>query len=81
MLICIRYIALYIMDILEPELIWVDGRCYRFYEKSVWKSIHTSAPYMEDKELEVGSEDELSETDIEIVSQNTCFKHSFYVPK
>lgn len=67
------------MDILEPELIWVNGRCYRFYENSAWKSIHTSAPYMEDKES-VCSEEEL-ESDIEITAHDTCFKHSFYVPK
>lgn len=67
------------MDILEPELIWVNGRCYRFYESSAWENIHASAPYMEDKES-VCSEEEL-ESDIEIVACDTCFKHSFYVPK
>ncbi|CAL1684825.1 unnamed protein product [Lasius platythorax] len=67
------------MDVLEPELIWVNGRCYRFYESSAWKNIHTSAPYMEDKESVCS--DEESETSIEIVPHNGRFKHTFYVPK
>jgi activating signal cointegrator complex subunit 1 len=67
------------MDVLEPELIWVKGRCYRFYESTAWKNIQMSAPYMEDKES-VSSNDE-SETDLEIVSHDTSFKHTFYVPK
>lgn len=67
------------MDVLEPELIWVSGRCYRFYENSAWKNMDASAPYVEDKEL-VYSEDE-SDTDIEIVPHGTLFKHTFYVPK
>lgn len=70
-----------VMDVLEPELIWVDGQCYRFYEKSVWKNIHTSAPYMEDKESENYSEEELSGIDIEIKTYDAYFKHSFRVPK
>nr|XP_012234026.1 PREDICTED: uncharacterized protein LOC105678895 [Linepithema humile] len=79
--ISIKYIPFYmrIMDVLEPELIWVDGRCYRFYESSVWKNTHTSAPYMEDRES-VCSEEE-SETDIEITFNDTRLQHSFYVPK
>lgn len=67
------------MDVLEPELIWVKGRCYRFYESTAWKNICTSAPYMEDNES-ICSNDE-SETDIEIVSQDSRFEHTFYVPK
>lgn len=67
------------MDVLEPELIWVNGRCYRFYESTTWKNIHTSAPYMEDKESVCSNEE--SETDIEIVPYNSWFKHTFYVPK
>ncbi|XP_029164380.1 uncharacterized protein LOC114935663 [Nylanderia fulva] len=75
----IKHIAFYIMDVLEPELIWVNGRCYRFYESSAWKNIHTSAPYMEDKESVCS--DEESETSIVIESYNGRFKHTFYVPK
>ncbi|KYN21606.1 Activating signal cointegrator 1 complex subunit 1 [Trachymyrmex cornetzi] len=67
------------MDVLEPELIWVNGRCYRFYENTAWKNIHTSAPYMEDKESICSNEE--SETDIEIIPHDTLFKHTFYVPK
>ncbi|XP_020296338.1 activating signal cointegrator 1 complex subunit 1 isoform X2 [Pseudomyrmex gracilis] len=70
------------MDVLEPELIWVNGRCYRFYESSVWKNINTSAPYMEDDNESVVCSEEESDTDIEIVPHNdTQFKHTFYVPK
>lgn len=67
------------MDVLEPELIWVNGRCYRFYESTAWKNIHSSAPYMEDMESDCSNEE--SETDIEIVSHDTRFEHTFYVPK
>ncbi|XP_072745481.1 uncharacterized protein [Anoplolepis gracilipes] len=67
------------MDVLEPELIWVNGHCYRFYENSAWKNIDTSAPYMEDKESVCS--DEESESSIEIVPHNGRFKHAFYVPK
>lgn len=70
------------MDVLEPELIWVNGRCYRFYESSVWKNINTSAPYMEDDNESVVCSEEESDADIEIVPHNdTQFKHTFYVPK
>ncbi|XP_011883478.1 PREDICTED: activating signal cointegrator 1 complex subunit 1 isoform X2 [Vollenhovia emeryi] len=74
----IKRIALCRMDVLEPELIWVGGQCYRFYESTIWKNIHTSAPYMEDKESVCS--DEESETDIEIVPHDTTFTHTFYVP-
>ncbi|XP_071566997.1 activating signal cointegrator 1 complex subunit 1 isoform X3 [Temnothorax nylanderi] len=74
-----KHIAFYIMDVLEPELIWVNGRCYRFYESTAWKNIHTSAPYMEDKESMCSNEE--SETEIQIIPHDTCFKHTFYVPK
>lgn len=67
------------MNVLEPELIWVNGRCYRFYESSAWKNIDTSVPYMEDRESVCS--DEESEINIEIVSHNGRFKHTFYVPK
>lgn len=39
----------------------------------------TSAPYMEDQGSVCSEED--SEIDIEIESHDSCFKHSFYVPK
>lgn len=67
------------MDVLEPELLWVNGRCYRFCEKTAWKNIQTSAPYMEDKESICS--DEESKTDIEIVSHHSGFKHTFYAPQ
>lgn len=67
------------MDVLEPELIWVNGCCYRFYESSAWKNIDTSTPYMEDKESVCS--DEVSDTDIEIVPHNGQFKNTFKVPK
>jgi len=67
------------MDVLEPELIWINGQCYRFYESNVWKNMDTSTPYMEDKEL-IYSGDE-SDPDVEIIPYGTSFKHTFYVPK
>ncbi|KAL6447880.1 hypothetical protein ACFW04_000157 [Cataglyphis niger] len=67
------------MDVLEPELIWVNGCCYRFYESSARKNIDTSAPYMEDKESVCS--DEESDINMEIVSCNGQFKNTFKVPK
>lgn len=75
----VKYVPFHLMDILEPELIWINKRCYRFYESSIWKSIDTSKPYMED-EQSICSEEE-SEIDIKIIPHNTGFKHAFYVPK
>ncbi|XP_076236508.1 activating signal cointegrator 1 complex subunit 1 [Calliopsis andreniformis] len=70
------------MNILKPELIWVNGLCYRFLDNSEGRSSHNISPYIED-ENQFGciDYDEESSTDIEIVPFDTKYKHTFKVPK
>ncbi|OAD55577.1 Activating signal cointegrator 1 complex subunit 1 [Eufriesea mexicana] len=70
------------MNVLNPELIWVDGRCYRFLGNT--ELSHSRDPYFEENyQMDYkDSEDECYDTDIEIVPYGaTTFKHTFYVPK
>lgn len=68
------------MDVLKPELIWVDGKCYRFFESTAWKNINASVPYMEDKDSACSEEDSEND-DLEITFNDSKLQHSFYVPK
>lgn len=72
------------MDILKPELIWVDGRCYRVLE-NIERTDARDVPYFEDNNYNLDdkdSEDEYYDTDIEIVPYgSTRFKHTFRAPK
>lgn len=38
------------MDILDPKVTWVDGRCYRFFESKCWSGFEgdIKEPYVED---------------------------------
>ncbi|XP_032453042.1 activating signal cointegrator 1 complex subunit 1-like [Nasonia vitripennis] len=70
------------MDILEPELVWVEGRCYRFCDKFAWSQGKEIASYVEESyEPDYGSNDEEScDASIEIVpSRGNRYKHSFHV--
>lgn len=71
------------MDILKPELVWVDGRCYRVLENT--KRTNDVSPYFEDNNYQLddkGAEDECYDSNIEIVPYgSTKFKHAFHVPK
>ncbi|XP_048269152.1 activating signal cointegrator 1 complex subunit 1 isoform X1 [Bombus terrestris] len=73
------------MDILKPELIWVDGRCYRVLENIERTDARDIPPYFEDNNYNLDdkdSEDEYYDTDIEIVPYgSTRFKHTFRAPK
>ena len=71
------------MDILKPELVWVDGRCYRVLENT--KRTNDVSSYFEDNNYQLDdkdAEDECYDSNIEIVPYgSTKFKHAFHVPK
>lgn len=70
------------MDILQPELVWIDGRCYRFFDNNSWSHGKELGSYIEETyEPDYGSYDEEScDASIEIVPMNgNRYKHSFYV--
>ncbi|XP_053976357.1 activating signal cointegrator 1 complex subunit 1 [Hylaeus volcanicus] len=68
------------MSVLKPELVWVDGRCYRFLEQRDAATCNT--PYVENDDLKYQDCEEEFATDIEIVPYETAkFKHVFHVAK
>ncbi|XP_076756573.1 uncharacterized protein LOC143426806 [Xylocopa sonorina] len=72
------------MNVLNPALMWVDGRCYRILESTGWSDGSNISPYVEDNcpSDYKDSEDEYSDTDIEIEPYGSArFKHSFHVAK
>ncbi|XP_003705532.3 activating signal cointegrator 1 complex subunit 1 [Megachile rotundata] len=72
------------MNVLKPELIWVDGRCYRLLANTEWSNARNLSPYVEDNcQLNCNDyEEEHYDSDIEIVPHGASkFKHTFYVPK
>ncbi|XP_076652158.1 activating signal cointegrator 1 complex subunit 1 [Halictus rubicundus] len=69
------------MNVLKPELVWVDGRCYRHFGKKN-SSDHTTTPYVEDDDLDIEDVEEFDDNDIEIVPyESSRYKHTFSVPK
>ena len=70
---------------MEPKLVWVEGRCYRFVESDVWSSKDlASTTYTEEMDPLKFSElnEETCTTDIDITSlEGGKYEHSFYVPK
>ncbi|XP_012274599.1 activating signal cointegrator 1 complex subunit 1 [Orussus abietinus] len=71
------------MDVLHPQLVWVEGRCYRFFESDEWSKYRASATYEEEEyEPDINSADEFCNNDIEIVPfVGGKYKHSFYVAR
>ncbi|XP_034949757.1 activating signal cointegrator 1 complex subunit 1 [Chelonus insularis] len=72
------------MNILEPELVWVDGRCYRFFDSNVWSSEETFSPYFE--EYNQKDDDIANETmDLNVIqidkTNDGKYKHCVLVPK
>lgn len=74
---------------LRPELLWIDGRCYRFGESGAWSKDRGMAAYQEDSmylENDYESDDNQGdnspgeEIDVQQVAAGK-FKHSFYVAK
>ncbi|PBC27387.1 activating signal cointegrator 1 complex subunit 1 isoform X1 [Apis cerana] len=69
------------MNILQPELIWIDGRCYRLFGNIERLSAQNISPYFEDN-YQMDYKDSEDECDIEIVPyESTRFKHTFHVSK
>jgi activating signal cointegrator complex subunit 1 len=71
------------MDILQPELIWVEGRCYRVNSKSSM-SHRNQLPADEEETYEPDEiyRDEDYDESIEIEPyRGNLYKHSFYVNK
>lgn len=69
------------MNILQPELIWIDGRCYRLFGNIERPSAQNISPYFEDN-YQMDYKDSEDECDIEIVPyESTRFKHIFHVSK
>lgn len=73
------------MDVMEPKLVWVEGRCYRFYESDAWSAKdHDGTPYVEDSNPQEFSDlnEDTCPIDVDIVPiDGGRYKHSFYVPK
>ncbi|KAI4499248.1 hypothetical protein M0802_005508 [Mischocyttarus mexicanus] len=70
------------MDVLKPELIWVDGRCYRFFESEAWINKNNMDSYVEEDYQADYTDEESSDLNSEIVPHGeTKFKTSFHVPK
>ncbi|XP_076300158.1 activating signal cointegrator 1 complex subunit 1 isoform X2 [Lasioglossum baleicum] len=69
------------MNVLKPDLVWVDGRCYRHFGKRN-SSDYATTPYVEDDDLDIENGEEFDDTDIEIVSFGSSrYKHTFSVAK
>ncbi|KZC07262.1 PREDICTED: activating signal cointegrator 1 complex subunit 1 [Dufourea novaeangliae] len=67
------------MNVLKPELVWVDGRCYRMLEKTESDGI---VPYTEDDYFDHENQEEFNDADIEITPYGSSrFQHSFHVAK
>ena len=72
------------MNVLKPELTWVDGRCYRLSANTEWSNARNLSPYVEDNcHLDYNDyEDEHCDSNIEIVPYGgSRFKHTFHVAK
>lgn len=71
------------MDVLKPELVWVEGRCYRVYESVKQnQDARNLSPYVEDDEMGCNDSEEEYDSDIEIVQYgSTRYKHTFHVAK
>lgn len=70
------------MDVLKPQLVWVDNRCYRFFDSDAWSDMQSTAPYVEDNYPMDYQDEGESDDDIEIVPHKSSqFKHEFHVAK
>lgn len=70
------------MDILQPEIVCVEGRCYRFCDSFAWSKGKEVGAYHEETyepDYEINDE-EPCDSSIEIVpDRGNRWKHSFYV--
>lgn len=70
------------MDILLPEIVCIEGRCYRFCESSAWSQKKELGSYQEEAyepDYETNDE-EPCDASIEIMpDRGNRWKHSFHV--
>lgn len=71
------------MDVLKPELVWVGGRCYRFYESKMYSQNKELQAYREDEyEDNFDSEEEEKNENISITQlPNGKFSHLLDIPR
>ena len=71
------------MDVLDPEVIWVDGKCYRFYESSLFSQEKEIGAYQEEEyEGNYSTEEEDVIQNVNITNlPNGKYFHAFDIPK
>lgn len=72
------------MDVIKPNVIWVNGRCYRLYGQRVgstpFDTGHTG--YGDDDQVYFGQDDDISDDDYEISgAESGRLKTSFHIPR
>ncbi|XP_033228166.1 activating signal cointegrator 1 complex subunit 1-like [Belonocnema kinseyi] len=71
------------MDVLKPEIVLVDGRCYRFFDSTSWSQNRELGSYEEESfQATYDSDQEVCDGNIEIFAHSGGrYKHSFHVPR
>ncbi|XP_057327157.1 activating signal cointegrator 1 complex subunit 1 [Microplitis mediator] len=73
------------MDIIKPELVWIEGRCYRFPDHTVWSSKQTCTPYEEDyDQMEDDMNNEVNSRDCDIaveILKDGRYQHTVNIPQ
>ena len=74
---------IYKMDVLKPEIVLVDGRCYRFFDSTAWSQNRELGSYEEETfQPTYDSDEDICDSNIEIVPHTGGrYKHSFHAPK
>ncbi|XP_046736458.1 activating signal cointegrator 1 complex subunit 1 isoform X1 [Diprion similis] len=69
---------------LRPELVWIDGRCYRFCDSGAWSKDRGTAAYQEESmylEDDYDSDEDSASEEFDVQPYNGKFKHTFYLAK
>lgn len=71
------------MDVLKPEIVLVDERCYRFFDSTAWSQNRELGSYEEETfQPTYDSDEDICDSNIEIVPHSGGrYKHSFHVPR
>ena len=71
------------MDILKPELVLVEERCYRFFDSTSWFQNRNIGIYEEESyEPIYDSSEDICDSNIEVVPYTGGrYKHSFHIPR
>ncbi|KAF7996943.1 hypothetical protein HCN44_002589 [Aphidius gifuensis] len=71
-------------NILDPKVVWVEGRCYRFFESNCW-GLKSEEPYVEDDDDGYEKLMDLIDKHDDDYLVTSCgegkFKHSFSLPE